>query len=161
MDNKEKDLLDIAGMQLGEDLPDIDLDDISGVAFEPVRREQKKDGRVFTGIIQAVIRDLHILISGEDKSIRYPTSDRLKVIWKLIGIFITISAAESIAAKFLGTHGIKSAAELSVRVWTRHWVLEMVNSLHSAMLFLLDAKFISLVLGLVLLYLVVKRRRLV
>ena len=161
MEKKEEDLLDIAKMNLGEDLLDVDIDEISGVMFDLRRRERKKEERIFARFIRPFIRDLRILVFGVDKDVRYPISDRLKMIGIIIGGFVTIAAAENIIANYLGRHGITSSAEWSLRVWTRDLILTLVNSLQSAVLFLMDAKFLSLVLGLVLLYLVIKRRRLI
>lgn len=161
MEKKGEDLLDIMKMNIGEDLPDVDIDEISGVTFEPVRRELEKGKGIFARFIHALIRDIRILVFGVDKDVRYPISDRLKVIGKLIGGFVTVAAMENIIADVLSRHGITSSAEWSLRVWTRDLILTLVNSLQSSVLFLMDAKFLSLVLGLVLLYLVIKRRRLI
>ena len=158
MEKKREDLLEVVKMNLGEDLPDVDIDEISGVTFDG---KESDKARGISARIRPFIRGFRILVFGVDKDVRYPISERLRMIGILVGGFITVAATESIIATYLSRHGLTSLAELSLRVWTRGLILTLVNSLQSAVLFLLDAKFLSLVLGLVLLYLLSKRRRLI
>jgi len=151
----EADLLDIVDLNLGRDLPDVNVDEIS--IATGLRRERGEGGRI-ARLAQAFVKNMQILVLGTYKDIRYPISERLRILGVILGGFVTIAALESIVANYLAQHGMTSTIEQSLRIWVRDLILLIADSAHSAVLFLMDAKIVSLLLGLHLLLYLVGRR---
>ena len=147
----DDDLLDMVELNLG-DLPDltVDVDDLAAGL-------QREGGRI-ARFARAFVKNMQILALGRYKDIRYPISDRLRILGLIVGGFMTIAAAESIVANHLAQHGMTSAIEQSLRTWVRDLIVTIADSAHSAVLFLIDVKMVSLLLGLLLLLYLVGRR---
>ncbi|MDI6810138.1 MAG: hypothetical protein QMD80_00400 [archaeon] len=148
MDKKIRDLLDAVEMNLGEDLMEIEFEGV-----REVRHEKEKGGSLLTKFK----KNLSILLLGKWRGVKYPASDRLKVLGLIAGGFMVIAASESLLANFLWNKGYSSELELSLRVMTREMILTFADFVHSAILFLLDAKILALILGILILVLLLRR----
>jgi len=151
----EADLLDMVDLNLGRDLPDVNVDEIS--IATGLRRERGEGGRI-ARLAQAFVKNMRILILGTYKDVRYPISDRLRILGVILGGSVTIAAAESLLANHLAQKGITSSIELSLRTWVRDLIVTIADSAHAAVLALIDAKIVSLLLGLLLLLYLVGRK---
>lgn len=149
MDRRAKEILDSLDILLGKDVEGLDLD----VELDEGIKEKKKEG-----IWQKIRKQVNIVLFGKDGGVEYPFSDRLKYFFLWIGIFMVVSALESMIARAISSKFGHFGPELSLRIFFSNAITTIAETVEMSILFLLNHKILALAIGVLIVVLIARRK---